>query len=93
MVWILVLNPPLLRPIAWFSPSFLGAGAVLARPHNGAVDHGACPVSVKHRLDKQPIVPGGHTDVPFATRHKVSYTLPLIITKGVAAGSVNSESN
>ena len=24
MRWIFVLNPPLLRPIAWFSPSFFG---------------------------------------------------------------------
>jgi hypothetical protein len=41
----------------------LSAGAVLVRAYNGAVGHGACPVSVKHCLDKQPIVPGDHTDV------------------------------
>jgi len=40
MAWILVLNPPLLRPIAWSSPSFfLSAGAVLMCAHDGAVDH------------------------------------------------------
>jgi hypothetical protein len=39
MAWILVLNPPLLRPIAWSSPSFLSAGAVLMRAHDGTVDH------------------------------------------------------
>src|ERR1700730_4274126 len=44
-----------------------------------------CPVAVKHRLDKQPIVPCGNTDMPLTTRQKVSYALPLIITKGVAA--------
>jgi len=45
----------------------------------------AGPVTVKHRLDKQPIVPGGRTDMPFTTRQKVSYTLPLIVTEGIAA--------
>jgi hypothetical protein len=40
MAWILVLNPPLLRPIAWSSsPSFLSAGAVLMCAYDGAVDH------------------------------------------------------
>jgi hypothetical protein len=39
MAWIFVLNPPLLRPIAWSSPSFLGAGAVLMCAYDGAVDH------------------------------------------------------
>jgi len=31
MAWSLVLNPPLLRPIAWSLPSFLGSGTVLVR--------------------------------------------------------------
>jgi hypothetical protein len=29
----------LLLPIAWFSPVFFGARAVLVRPHDGAVEH------------------------------------------------------
>ena len=53
----------------------------------------ACPVPVKHRLDKQPIVLGGHTDMPFSTRQKVFYALPLIITKGIAAHRSTSESS
>jgi hypothetical protein len=46
MAWILVLNPPLLRPIAWPLPSFLGAGTVLVCAHNGAVDHGVFIVGI-----------------------------------------------
>ena len=37
--WILVLNPPRDRPIAWSSPAFFGTGAVLMSTYNGAVDH------------------------------------------------------
>src|SRR5262249_31512935 len=37
--WILVLRPPRLRPRAWSSTFFEGAGAVLMSPHDGAVDH------------------------------------------------------
>jgi hypothetical protein len=41
MAWILMLNPPLLRPIAWSSPSFFErAGGVLVCAHDGVVDHG-----------------------------------------------------
>jgi len=39
MAWILVLNPPLLRPMAWSSPSFFEPGAVLMCAYDGAVDH------------------------------------------------------
>ena len=39
-VWILVLRPPRERPMAWFSPAFFGAPAlVLMGAHDGAVDH------------------------------------------------------
>jgi len=137
MAWILVLNPPLLRPIAWFWSSFLGTGTVLVRAHDGAVDHGvfivrigrqnlehllphaapgpagksrvklyriaeafrqippgnACAIPVKHRLDKQSVVLGSDTDMPFTAGQKVLDTLPLVITKGIAAHSVNSESS
>jgi hypothetical protein len=34
-----VLRPPLLFPIAWSSPAFFGASAVLMRSHNGTVYH------------------------------------------------------
>jgi hypothetical protein len=46
MAWILVLNPPLLRPIAWSSPAFLSAGAVLMCAYDGAIDHGVFVVRV-----------------------------------------------
>jgi hypothetical protein len=36
---ILVLNPPLLRPMAWSSPSFFGPSCMLMRADNRAVDH------------------------------------------------------
>src|SRR4029077_11307662 len=53
--WILVLSPPRERPIAWSSPAFLGAGAMLVGAHNGAVDHrifvvGVCGEMLKHPL-------------------------------------------
>ncbi len=48
VAWTFVLNPPLLRPIAWSSPSFLRAGAVLMRAHDGCVDHGVF-------IDREPI--------------------------------------
>jgi hypothetical protein len=45
------------------------------------------PVAVKHRFDKQPIIPCGNTDMPLTTRQKVSYAFPLLITKGVAVSA------
>ena len=53
----------------------------------------ACAIPIKHRLDKQSVVLGSDTDMPFTAGQKVLYTLPLIITKGIAAHSVNSESS
>jgi hypothetical protein len=47
MVWILVLNPPRERPIAWSSPAFFRAGTVLMGTHNGAVDHGIFVVGLR----------------------------------------------
>jgi len=44
---ILVLNPPLLRPIASSSPTFLGAGAVLMGAHDGRIDHRIFVVGVR----------------------------------------------
>ena len=35
----MVVNPPRDRPIAWSSPLFLGASAVLVSPHDGRVEH------------------------------------------------------
>ena len=37
--WILVSIPHVIGPIAWSSPAFFGASAVLMGTHNGAVDH------------------------------------------------------
>jgi hypothetical protein len=37
IAWILVLKPPLLRPMAW--PFLRSARAVLVRAHYCAVDH------------------------------------------------------
>src|SRR6516165_7240957 len=44
--WIFVLNPPLLRPIAWSSPSFFGRQHCAGGPHDGAVDHGVFVVRI-----------------------------------------------
>jgi hypothetical protein len=54
MVWILVLNPPRERPIAWSSPSFFRAGAVLMSPHDGAVDHRVFVVGIGCKELKDP---------------------------------------
>jgi hypothetical protein len=53
----------------------------------------ACAISVQYRLDKQPVILGGDTDMPLTAGQKVLDTLPLIIAKGIAAHSVNSESS
>jgi len=53
----------------------------------------ASAVSVQYRLDKQPVVPGSDTDMPFTAGQKVLDTLPLVIPKGIATHSVNSESS
>jgi hypothetical protein len=49
MVWILVLNPPRERPIAWSSPAFFRARAVLMGAHNGAVDHRIFVVGIRRQ--------------------------------------------
>jgi hypothetical protein len=48
----LVLNPPRDRPIAWSSPAFLGAGAVLMGAHNGAVDHRIFIVGISGKMQE-----------------------------------------
>ena len=47
MVWILVVSPPRERPMAWSSPSFLGAGAVLVRAYAGRVDEHVLGIGMK----------------------------------------------
>jgi hypothetical protein len=49
-------------------------------------------ITVQNRFYKQPIVFGGYADMAFAARQKVLYTLPLVVTKGIAAQAVSSES-
>jgi hypothetical protein len=46
-------SPPLLRPIAWSSPSFLCAGTVLICPHDRAVDHGVLIIRIARQHLKQ----------------------------------------
>jgi hypothetical protein len=53
MVWILLLNPPRERPIAWSSPAFFRAGAVLMGAHDGAVDHGIFVVGIRRKKLKE----------------------------------------
>jgi hypothetical protein len=48
----LVLSPPRERPIAWSSPAFFGAGAVLMGAHDGAVDHRIFVVGVRGEMLK-----------------------------------------
>jgi hypothetical protein len=50
----LVLNPPRERPIAWSSPTFLGAGAVLMSAHDGAVDHRVFVVGIRGQVAEKP---------------------------------------
>jgi hypothetical protein len=57
MVWILVLNPPRERPIAWSSPAFFRAGAVLMGAHDGAVNHCIFVVGVRRKKLKD-LLPG-----------------------------------
>ena len=47
-----VLSPLREWPIAWSSPAFLGAGAVLMCPHDGAVDHGVSTVGIAAKCSK-----------------------------------------
>jgi hypothetical protein len=50
-----VLKPPRDRPIAWSSPAFFRAGAVLMRAHDGAVDHRVFVVGVGREMQKDPL--------------------------------------
>src|SRR5215472_3564685 len=50
--WILVLRPPRLRPSAWSSAFFESAGAVLMRPHDGAVDHRVFVIAIGCQVRK-----------------------------------------
>jgi hypothetical protein len=42
-------------------------------------------ITVKHRLDKQPIVLGGDAHMPFTAGQNILDPVPLIVPKGVAA--------
>ena len=44
-----MLNPPRERPIAWSSPAFFRARAVLMGAHNGAVDHCVFVVGIRRK--------------------------------------------
>src|SRR5215472_10577815 len=50
--WILVLRPPRLRPSDWSSAFFESAGAVLMRPHDGAVDHRVFVIAIGYQVRK-----------------------------------------
>ncbi len=45
----------------------------------------AGPITVDHRLYKQPIVLGGYTHMPFTSGQNILDPVPLIVPKGVAA--------
>jgi hypothetical protein len=73
----LVLSPPRERPIAWSSPAFFGAGAMLMGAHDGAVDHrifvvGVCCEMLKHPLPNAAFGPTAEPPV-----HLNSVTEPL----------------
>src|SRR5215212_772474 len=61
--WILVVSPPLLRPIAWSGPAFWGrrprAGRVLMSAHDGAVDHRIFVVSLCGEVLEHPLPHAG----------------------------------
>ena len=50
MVWILVLNPPRERPIAWSLRAFLSPRTMLVGSYNGTVDHPILIVSIGGEL-------------------------------------------
>src|SRR5580693_528605 len=56
---ILVLNPPLLRPIASSSPAFFGSGAVLMSTHDGRIDHRVFVVGVLGQILEDPLPDAG----------------------------------
>jgi hypothetical protein len=87
---ILVLNPPLLRPIAWSAPSFLGAGTVPVSTHDDAVDHGVLVVSVgrlkiEHPLPRAVLGPTREAGVDL---DRVAKALWQIAPRGARAVSV-----
>ena len=45
------------------------------------------PITVEHRLDKEAIIFGSHSDCAHSAGEQVLDTLPLIITESVASGS------
>jgi hypothetical protein len=72
-----VLSPPRERPIAWSSPAFFGAGAMLMGAHDGAVDHrifvvGVCCEVLKDRLPHTSLSPAAEAPV-----HVLPVTEPL----------------
>src|SRR5476651_901733 len=78
--WILVLRPPLLFPIAWSSPAFFGASAVLMGSHNGTVDHRVFVV----RVDSQQ----GKDGAPYATFRPTAPSAVGIVPISKALGKV-----
>jgi len=129
MAWIVVLNPPLLRPIAWSSlsfferrrcadvrvrwccrssrircprrrPAFRRASSIrrswparksgvnldrVAKPFRQVAPRYTRAISVKYRLDKQPVILGGNANMACSTRQNILDPVPLIVPKGVAA--------
>ena len=45
----------------------------------------ACPITIEHRFDKQPIVLGRHSHVTLASRQDILDLVPLVVPKGIAA--------
>jgi hypothetical protein len=58
---------------------------LIGSPKRSGRSDQSIPVTVKHRLDKQPIVLGGDADMPFTAGQNILDPVPLIIPKGVAA--------
>jgi len=130
VAWILVLKPPLERPMhSFFFEPPPRPGGVLVGTDDGAVnlcvlvvrvlaktpEHllpdsflgptgvalvdiaetpeafrkvppgNARPITVKHRLHEQAVVPGGHPNRPFTARKQVPDFIPLILSQTVTA--------
>ena len=45
----------------------------------------ACAITVKYRLDEQPVILGGDADMAFTAGQNILDPVPLIVPKGVAA--------
>src|SRR5688572_15980345 len=91
LAWILVVSPPLLRPIASAAPLFCGPGAVLMGADDGAVDHRPLVVGVIRQVPENPFPCPGLRPAAEAGVHLLPRTEPLRQIAPGDAGAVVEE--